>query len=99
MLCDEAHTALGEKTAAAIRALDTPTYIGMTATDQLLQKHVGDVFPAEVADFPLADAVKSGVVAPLRAVRVRPGASLRRVRIVGGDFDQQELAQALDHDA
>ena len=27
------------------------------------------------------------------------GASLRRVRIVGGDFDQQELAQALDHDA
>ncbi len=99
VLCDEAHTALGEKTAAAIRALDTPTYIGMTATDQLLQKHVGDVFPAEVADFPLADAVKSGVVAPLRAVRVRPGASLRRVRIVGGDFDQQELAQALDHDA
>ncbi|MDX6376894.1 MAG: ribonuclease, partial [Gaiellaceae bacterium] len=48
VLCDEAHTALGEKTAAAIRALDSPTYIGMTATDQLLQKHVGDVFPAEV---------------------------------------------------
>ena len=24
---------------------------------------------------------------------------MRRVRIVGGDFDQQELAQALDHDA
>ena len=99
VLCDEAHTALGDKTAAAIRALDTPTYIGMTATDQLLQKHVGDVFPAEVADFPLAEAVKSGVVAPLRAVRVRPGASVRRVRIVGGDYDQQELAQALDHDA
>ena len=99
VLCDEAHTALGDKTAAAIRALDTPTYIGMTATDQLLQKHVGDVFPAEVDDFPLADAVKSGVVAPLRAVRVRPGASVRRVRIVGGDYDQQELAQALDHDA
>ena len=49
----------------------------MTATDQLLQKHVGDVFPAEVADFPLADAVKRGVVAPLRCLRVTPGASLR----------------------
>ena len=48
-------------------ASDAPTYIGMTATDQLLQKHVGDVFPAEVADFPLADAVRRGVVAPLRA--------------------------------
>jgi hypothetical protein len=99
VLCDEAHTALGDRTAGAIRRLDTPTYIGMTATDQLLQKHVGDVFPAEIADFPLAEAVRKGVVAPLRAVRVRPGASLKRVRIVGGDFDQQELAAALDHEA
>ena len=99
VLCDEAHTALGDRTAAAIRRLDSPTYIGMTATDQLLQKHVGDVFPAEIADFPLGEAVLSGVVAPLRAVRVPPGASLKRVRIVGGDYDQNQLAQALDHDA
>src|SRR6185312_13199823 len=41
VVCDEAHTALGEKTSAAIRAFDEPIYIGMTATDQLLQKHVG----------------------------------------------------------
>ena len=99
ILCDEAHTALGDRTSAAIRRLDTPTYIGMTATDQLLQKHVGDVFPAEIADFPLGEAVLSGVVAPLRAVRVPPGTSLKRVRLVGGDYDQQELADALDHDA
>ncbi len=99
ILCDEAHTALGERTSAAIRRLDTPTYIGMTATDQLLQKHVGDVFPAEIADFPLDEAVLSGVVAPLRAVRVPPGASLKRVRLVGGDYDQAELANVLDHDA
>ncbi len=99
ILCDEAHTALGDRTSAAIRRLSTPTYIGMTATDQLLQKHVGDVFPAEIADFPLGEAVLSGVVAPLRAVRVPPGASMGRVRIVGGDYDQAELADALDHDA
>jgi len=99
ILCDEAHTALGDRTSAAIRRLDTPTYIGMTATDQLLQKHVGDVFPAEIADFPLGEAVLTGVVAPLRAVRVPPGTSLKRVRLVGGDYDQQELADALDHDA
>ena len=71
----------------------------MTATDQLLQKHVGDVFPAEVADFPLADAVRRGVVAPLRALRVKPGASLRNVPVVGGDYDQRALAEALDHEA
>jgi hypothetical protein len=98
VVCDEAHTALGEKTAAAIRRLSEPVYIGMTATDQLLQKHVGDVFPAEVADLPLAEAVRRGVVAPLRCVRVRPIASLRTVDIVGGDFDQGQLATALDLD-
>ena len=98
VVCDEAHTALGEKTAAAIRAFDEPVYIGMTATDQLLQKHVGDVFPAEVADFPLAEAVRRGVVAPLRCMRVRPIASLRSVEIVGGDYDQGQLAAALDLD-
>jgi hypothetical protein len=98
VVCDEAHTALGEKTAAAIRAFCEPVYIGMTATDQLLQKHVGDVFPAEVADFPLAEAVRRGVVAPLRCVRVKPIASLRNVEIVGGDFDQGQLAHALDLD-
>ena len=99
VICDEAHTALGERTAATIRRFRRPTYIGMTATDQLLQKHVGDVFPAEVADFPLADAVRRGVVAPLRCVRVKPGASLRNVPVVGGDFDQRLLAEALDHEA
>ena len=83
VICDEAHTALGERTAATIRRFSRPIYIGMTATDQLLQKHVGDVFPAEVADFPLADAVRRGVVAPLRALRVKPGASLRNVPVVG----------------
>ena len=99
VICDEAHPALGERTAATIRRFRRPTYIGMTATDQLLQKHVGDVFPAEVADFPLADAVRRGVVAPLRSVRVKPGASLRNVPVVGGDYDQRLLAEALDHDA
>src|SRR6185503_923543 len=79
VVCDEAHTALGDKTAAAIRSFSEPVYIGMTATDQLLQKHVGDVFPAEVADFPLAEAVRRGVVAPLRCIRVKPIASLRQV--------------------
>ena len=98
VVCDEAHTALGEKTAATIRAFNEPVYIGMTATDQLLQKHVADVFPAEVADFPLGEAVRRGVVAPLRCVRVRPIASVRNVDIVGGDFDQGQLAAALDLD-
>ncbi|MGH2997319.1 MAG: DEAD/DEAH box helicase family protein, partial [Gaiellaceae bacterium] len=48
VICDEAHTALGEKTSAAIRSFPEPIYIGMTATEQLIAKQVSDVFPASV---------------------------------------------------
>src|SRR5213076_2972325 len=44
VICDEAHTALGEKTSAAIRSFSDPIFIGMTATEQLIAKQVSDVF-------------------------------------------------------
>jgi ribonuclease E len=99
VLCDEAHTALGEKTSAAIRAFHEPLYIGMTATEQLIAKQVSDVFPASVDDLPLADAARRGLVAPLRCLRVPPAAAINAVPIVGGDFEERALAAALDHQA
>lgn len=99
VLCDEAHTALGEKTSAAIRAFHEPIFIGMTATEQLLAKQVSDVFPASVDDLPLADAARRGLIAPLRCLRVPPAAAINSVPIIGGDFDEGALAAALDHQA
>jgi len=99
VIADEAHTALGEKTSAAIRSFPEPIYIGMTATEQLIAKQVSDVFPASVDDLPLADAARRGLIAPLRDLRVPPVAAIHNVPIVGGDFDEGELAKALDHQA
>jgi superfamily II DNA or RNA helicase len=99
VICDEAHTALGEKTSAAIRSYPEPIYIGMTATEQLIAKQVSDVFPASVDDLPLADAARRGLIAPLRCLRVPPVAAIHSVPIVGGDFEERALAQALDHQA
>ena len=99
MICDEAHTALGEKTSAAIRSFPEPVYIGMTATEQLIAKQVSDVFPASVDDLPLQDAARRGLIAPLRCLRVPPVAAINSVPIVGGDFDQEILAKTLDHQA
>jgi ribonuclease E len=99
VICDEAHTALGEKTSAAIRRFHEPIYIGMTATEQLIAKQVSDVFPASVDDLPLADAARRGLIAPLRTLRVPPVAAINQVPIVGGDFEERALAQALDHEA
>ncbi len=99
VICDEAHTALGEKTSAAIRSFPEPIYIGMTATEQLIAKQVSDVFPASVDDLPLQDAARRGLIAPLRCLRVPPVAAINSVPIVGGDFDQEILAKTLDHQA
>jgi ribonuclease E len=99
VICDEAHTALGEKTSAAIRSFPEPIYIGMTATEQLIAKQVADVFPASVDDLPLGDAARRGLIAPLRCLRVPPAAAVNSVPIVGGDFDERALAAVLDHEA
>ena len=97
VICDEAHTALGEKTSTAIRSFSEPLYIGMTATEQLIAKQVSDVFPASVDDLPLTDAARRGLIAPLRSLRVPPVAAINSVPIVGGDFEERALAAALDH--
>src|SRR5438270_62496 len=99
VICDEAHTALGEKTSTAIRSFPEPIYIGMTATEQLIAKQVSDVFPASVDDLPLQDAARRGLIAPLRCLRVPPVAAINQVPIIGGDFDQEILAKTLDHQA
>jgi ribonuclease E len=99
VIADEAHTALGDKTSAAIRAFPEPIYVGMTATEQLIAKQVSDVFPASVDDLPLGDAARRGLIAPLRCLRVPPVAAINQVPIVGGDFEERALAQALDHQA
>jgi ribonuclease E len=103
VICDEAHTALGEKTSAAIREWTGPIFIGMTATGALIARHVTDLFPTQTSRFDLAQAARRGVIAPLRCVRIPPGVGVRTIAKVplrrgevDTEFDQEELAQLLD---
>jgi ribonuclease E len=103
VICDEAHTALGEKTSASIRQWAGPVFIGMTATGALIARHVTDLFPTQTSRFDLAQAARRGVIAPLRDVRIPPGVgvpTIAKVPLRKGevdqDFDQEELAALLD---
>ncbi|HKH23041.1 MAG TPA: DEAD/DEAH box helicase family protein [Solirubrobacterales bacterium] len=103
VICDEAHTALGEKTSACIRNWSGPVFIGMTATGALIARHVTDLFPTQTSRFDLAQAARRGVIAPLRCVRIPPGPGVRTIAKVplrkgevDQDFDQEELAKLLD---
>src|SRR5256885_1058126 len=60
VICDEAHTALGEKTSHAIRNWTGPFFIGMTATGALIARHVTDLFPTQTSRFDLAQAARRG---------------------------------------
>lgn len=101
-LCDEVHQSLGDRTSNAIRALEEWTFIGMTATGQLLGKEVAELFPTRVSTFDLRRAASLGVISPLRSLRVQPAVgieTLRGVRVRAGDYDADELAGLLDRDA
>src|SRR3954471_18344555 len=103
VICDEAHTALGEKTSASIRKWAGPVFIGMTATGALIARHVTDLFPTQTSRFDLAQAARRGVIAPLRCVRIPPGVGVRSIAKVplrkgevDTEFDQEMLAELLD---
>src|SRR5215208_5531117 len=103
VICDEAHTALGEKTSAAIRAWSGPVFVGMTATGALIARHVTDLFPTQTSRFDLAQAARRAVIAPLRCVRIPPGPGVRTIAKVplrrgevDTEFDQEMLAELLD---
>ena len=103
VICDEAHTALGEKTSAAIRSWQGPIFVGMTATGALIARHVTDLFPTQTSRFDLAQAARRGVIAPLRCVRIPPGVGVNTIAKVplrrgevDQDFDLEELAALLD---
>ena len=103
VICDEAHTALGEKTSGAIRDWTGPIFVGMTATGALIARHVTDLFPTQTSRFDLAQAARRGVIAPLRCVRIPPGPGVRTIAKVplrrgevDTEFDQEMLAELLD---
>jgi len=103
VICDEAHTALGEKTSGAIRAWSGPIFVGMTATGALIARHVTDLFPTQTSRFDLAQAARRGVISPLRCVRIPPGPGVRTIAKVplrrgevDTEFDQEMLAELLD---
>ncbi|HEX4804424.1 MAG TPA: DEAD/DEAH box helicase family protein [Conexibacter sp.] len=103
VICDEAHTALGEKTSASIRRWSGPVFIGMTATGALIARHVTDLFPTQTSRFDLAQAARRGVIAPLRCIRIPPGPGVRTIAKVplrrgevDTEFDQDMLAELLD---
>jgi superfamily II DNA or RNA helicase len=96
VICDEAHTTLGAQTRKLLDRATTAILAGFTATPATTTGHVEQVFGPVAATLDRLEAIKRGILAPLRSLRVERAVDLTDVARVRGDFDQASLGRALN---
>ncbi len=96
VICDEAHTALGQQTSRLLDRPDKAIVVGFTATGSTTTGHVEQVFGPVSATLDRGSAIDRGILSPLRSLRVERSVDLSDVTISRGDFDQGSLGRALD---
>ena len=96
IICDEAHTTLGAQTRALLDRAENALIVGFTATPATTTGHVEQVLGPVAATLDRLEAIKRGILAPLRSLRVERAVDLSDVTRVRGDFDQASLGRALD---
>lgn len=96
VICDEAHTTLGAQTRALLDRASNALLVGFTATPATTTGHVEQVLGPVAATLDRLEAIKRGILAPLRSLRVEKAVDLSDVVRVRGDFDQASLGRALD---
>ena len=96
LVCDEAHTALGQQTRRMLDRAKNAVVVGFTATGSTTTGHVEQVFGPVATTLDRGSAMERGILAPLRSLRVEKAVDLSDVAKVRGDFDQGSLGRALD---
>lgn len=99
IVIDEAHHAAAKSYRDVVAHFDQARVIGVTATgDRADGQGLGKVFDSVAYQYGLAEAIRDGWLAPIRAYRVRcTGLDLDTIK-VRGDFHQGQLAEALRAD-
>lgn len=102
IICDEAHHAVSPSYLNVFKRFRCfeeggPFLLGVTATPKRLdQKNLRSVFQEQVFNYSIRDAINDGWLSDVIGYRVRTNCELKKVRKVAGDFDQKQLAKALD---
>jgi len=96
LICDEAHTTLGQQTRKMIDNAVDAIIVGFTATPATTTGHVEQVFGPVATTLDRQAAIDRGILCPLRSLRVERDVDLSDVTRVRGDFDQASLGRALD---
>lgn len=95
VILDEAHRALGKKTAKAVGDyIEDKIAIGLTATDEFsADKKVENILPHEIATMRLREAVDTGLTAPVRSLLHTTEAEIPSIDPNRPDFTERELSR------
>jgi superfamily II DNA or RNA helicase len=103
LIIDEAHRATSptyrRMIDAFFRAFPDGLLLGLTATPKRTDNVGLNVIFEDVAyAVDLDEAIEDGYLVPIEAYSIRTNLDLSKVKMVGGDFDRQKLAEALDNE-
>jgi superfamily II DNA or RNA helicase/SOS-response transcriptional repressor LexA len=89
---DEAHHSVAPTVQKVIQHFTPNTLIGFTATDQRLdEKKIEIVFGKYETNLSLQSAIEKGMLAPIKAFRVKSNIDLSQVRFNGKDYMASDL--------
>lgn len=92
IVVDEAHHAVATGLKRALEHFDPDTLIGLTATDERLdQQKLEDVFGEYETQLTLSEAIRDGILPPVRAFRIKSNIDLSTVRFNGKEFVKSDL--------
>ncbi len=97
VICDEAHRALGEETAKAFEAIvGNGVTIGLTATPEYKTKHVSSLFPEEIHNLGLREAIETGLLSAVQCFAITSDAKIETIK--SGDFTDTELSGLVENE-
>lgn len=96
MVVDEAHHIMAPGLGGRVRHFSPDTLLGLTATPERLDaRRLDDVFGTFETHLSLEDAIRQGVIPPVRAFRVQTNVDLREVRFRGKDYVAADLQRTV----
>lgn len=96
IIVDEAHHAVADTFLQVIQYFEPRFLLGLTATpDRLDNRSILQIFRETAHRLPLDEAIRRGILVPIRCLRVETNVDLNHVRYNGVDYRLKDLEQAI----
>lgn len=97
IIIDEAHHSISPSYQVVLQYFDKANVLGVTATpDRADMKNLGSYYQSLAYEYTMPEAIKSGYLAPIKAMTIPLKIDISMVGLSAGDFKAGEVGTALD---